>query len=159
MNAPNPFTKATKEAATFFSAAHDPLRPDELHGKERIAYFTHDQSACQANSTISLTKLPSGAKVIRGRVMHADMGSSRTVGIGIAGVDSSGEIANGVADSATHFASALDVAAAGQKDFANTIALNSGYVTQKEVYLYATLSAHTWPVERAFEGYVVYVTD
>ena len=52
----------------------------ELHGRVRVAYA--DFTAAGAQETINMFKLPDGARIIRGRVNHAALGSSTTLSIG-----------------------------------------------------------------------------
>ena len=52
----------------------------ELHGRVRVAYA--DFTADAAQETINMFKLPDGARIIRGRVNHAALGSSTTLSIG-----------------------------------------------------------------------------
>ena len=57
----------------------------ELHGRVRVAYA--DFTAAGAQETISMFKLPDGARIIGGRVNHAAFGSSTTLSIGHAAYD------------------------------------------------------------------------
>ena len=57
----------------------------ELHGRVRVAYA--DFTAAGAQETISMFKLPNGARIIGGRVNHAALGSSTTLSIGHAAYD------------------------------------------------------------------------
>ena len=52
----------------------------ELHGRVRVAYA--DFTASAAQETINMFKLPDGARIIGGRVNHANLGSSTTLSIG-----------------------------------------------------------------------------
>ena len=52
----------------------------ELHGRVRVAYA--DFTADAAQETINMFKLPDGARIIGGRVNHANLGSSTTLSIG-----------------------------------------------------------------------------
>ena len=56
------------------------LDTNELHGRVRVAYA--DFTADAAQETINMFKLPDGARIIRGRVNHAALGSSTTLSIG-----------------------------------------------------------------------------
>ena len=56
------------------------LDTNELHGRVRVAYA--DFTAAGAQETISMFKLPNGARIIGGRVNHAALGSSTTLSIG-----------------------------------------------------------------------------
>ena len=61
------------------------LDTNELHGRVRVAYA--DYTAAGAQETISMFKLPNGARIIGGRVNHAALGSSTTLSIGHAAYD------------------------------------------------------------------------
>jgi hypothetical protein len=61
------------------------LDTNELHGRVRIAYA--DFTAAGAQETISMFKLPNGARIIGGRVNHAALGSSTTLSVGHAAYD------------------------------------------------------------------------
>ena len=52
----------------------------ELHGRVRVAYA--DFTADAAQETINMFKLPDGARIIGGRVNHANLGTSTTLSIG-----------------------------------------------------------------------------
>ena len=56
------------------------LNTNELHGRVRVAYA--DFTADAAQETISMFKLPDGARIIGGRVNHANLGTSTTLSIG-----------------------------------------------------------------------------
>ena len=61
------------------------LDTNELHGRVRVAYA--DFTAAGAQETISMFKLPNGARIIGGRVNHAALGSGTTLSIGHAAYD------------------------------------------------------------------------
>ena len=52
------------------------LDTNELHGRVRIAYA--DYTAAGAQETINMFKLPNGARIIEGRVNHAQLAASNT---------------------------------------------------------------------------------
>jgi hypothetical protein len=56
------------------------LDTNELHGRVRVAFA--DFTAANAQETISMFKLPDGARIIGGRVNHANLGTSTTLSIG-----------------------------------------------------------------------------
>ena len=56
------------------------LDTNELHGRVRVAYA--DFTAAGAEETISMFKLPNGARIIGGRANHAALGSGTTLSIG-----------------------------------------------------------------------------
>ena len=62
------------------STPSEKLDTNELHGRVRIAYA--DYTAAGAQETINLFKLPDGARIIGGRVNHANLGTSTTLSVG-----------------------------------------------------------------------------
>ena len=56
------------------------LSTTELHGRVRIAYA--DFTAAGAQETISMFKLPDGARIIGGRVNHIALGGSTQLSVG-----------------------------------------------------------------------------
>ena len=56
------------------------LDTNELHGRVRVAYA--DFTAAGAEETISMFKLPNGARIIGGRANHAALGSGTTLSVG-----------------------------------------------------------------------------
>ena len=56
------------------------LDTNELHGRVRVAFA--DFTAAGAEETISMFKLPNGARIIGGRANHAALGSGTTLSVG-----------------------------------------------------------------------------
>ena len=56
------------------------LDTNELHGRVRVAFA--DFTAAGAEETISMFKLPDGARIIGGRANHAALGSGTTLSVG-----------------------------------------------------------------------------
>tara|TARA_B110000971_G_C19638888_1_gene332506 strand:- start:55 stop:504 length:450 start_codon:yes stop_codon:yes gene_type:complete len=56
------------------------LDTNELHGRVRVAFA--DFTAEGAEETISMFKLPNGARIIGGRANHAALGSGTTLSVG-----------------------------------------------------------------------------
>lgn len=75
--------------------------PNELRGKVRCFFDTVSVNGIEAASTITIAKLPIGAKVVDVRVWHGALGSGVTLSAGISGA-------------ATKFIPATSAAAAGQ---------------------------------------------
>lgn len=157
----NPHDGASIEAKSFFTPGHDPIRPDEMHGRVRMVYFTHDETAITNGNTIVANKLPKGARILHGRVSFGTGGTDRVLDIGLTGVDESGNIEDDgpVADDLDLLADGIDAAAAGEADFANDDASGMGYRTAKEVYLTITAGGDDWPAGQHIHGYLLYVLD
>ena len=62
------------------AASPSKISTTELHGRVRVAYA--DFTADAAQETINMFKLPDGARIIGGRLNHANLGSSTTVSVG-----------------------------------------------------------------------------
>jgi hypothetical protein len=103
-------------------------------------------STGDAGSIVNLLTVPAGVRCYGGKITVDDtfIGSSGTIGIGITGAT-------------TKFASALDIAAAGEDAFGNTVALGQGYVTTAETTIFATTAAAALGNGGTFEGYFDYV--
>ena len=56
------------------------LDTNELHGRVRVAFANF--TAAGAEETISMFKLPNGARIIHGRANHAALGSGTTLSVG-----------------------------------------------------------------------------
>ena len=62
------------------AASPSKISTTERHGRVRVAYA--DFTAATAQETINMFKLPDGARIIGGRLNHANLGSSTTVSVG-----------------------------------------------------------------------------
>jgi hypothetical protein len=62
------------------AASPSKISTTELHGRVRVAYA--DFTANAAQETINMFKLPDGARIIGGRLNHANLGTSTTVSVG-----------------------------------------------------------------------------
>ncbi len=128
-----------------------PIKPNELEGRVRIAYFNYSSPAAsppEAASTIQLCKLPIGARLIRGHFAHDGIGgASGTVDIGYLGdVD---RYADGVTVAAT--ASAFD--------FIDIFAENVGDALTEARTLLLTTAVATMTASKNLRGWVMYVVD
>lgn len=142
----------------------DPLQPNELSGRIRIARFTLTVPAATivATKNVIACKLPKGARILGITVMTDGLVTAGDMDIGLSGADGSGYIGIGAtADDDNMFADALDVAAAGAVYGANTLALGYGYELLKDCYVTLTNpdSAATWAAGKLIAGHVEYVVD
>jgi hypothetical protein len=146
-------------------SAYAPLKPNELSGRVRIAYFYYKPTvAIAADKVVRLTRLPAGARIIGGEVKSNAFVATSTLNVGLIGADGNGFIdkAGTVADSSSNnmFAALLAVATAGTYDFGKTIALNYGYTTDKEVDLIGEFkTAGMDGSADILQGHVLYVVD
>lgn len=119
---------------------------NELSGRVRVAYFSVAAVPTGAGDTMTLTKLPKGAKVLRGSFQFTvAQGTTATIAIGIAGTTGKYQVA-----ATTNVTTSLD--------FALVAATNMGNDTTAEETILATNAAAAWTAA-AFRGYMVYVVD
>jgi len=97
-------------------------------------------------TTISLCKIPKGAKVQPSRWGNDATFSGAGVTIDI-----------GTADDPNKYASAIDVASLNKTAFANTKALNEGTITTEEEEIFATTAVDVIVATGTYEGYIEYV--
>ena len=145
---------------------HAPIKPNELHGRQRIARFTlntntHGASGIADGSNVFVAKLPKGARILIGKLKFEAMGGTAALDVGLAAADGSGFIdaAGTVADDDDLFGAAIDVSGAGEAVFADTIAQNYGYELEKECYLVLTAETDNWADDKDLIGHIEYVVD
>lgn len=109
--------------------------PFDYYGRSRKNRFTFltgtDDGGVLpvSGSILTLCTLPPRAKILGGLLTFGAMGTSATASIGlVSGFGTKGDGTAGVAGTGTEFLSAGAVATAGQLPFANTQALNYGYL-------------------------------
>ncbi len=128
-----------------------PIKPNELEGRVRIAYFTYSSPAAsppEAASTIQLCKLPIGARIIRGHFAHDGIGgTSGTVDIGYTG------------DVDQYADAAVVAATASEFDFADTVLENVGDALTEAKTLLLTTAVATMTASKNLRGWVMYVVD
>jgi uncharacterized protein YfiM (DUF2279 family) len=119
---------------------------NELAGRLRVAYFSVAAVPTGAGDTMTLTKLPKGAKPLRGVLQFTvAQGATATTAIGIAGATGKYRAA-AVTNATTEFV------------FITTAAENMGVNTTVEETILATNAAAAWTAA-AFSGYIIYVVD
>jgi len=119
---------------------------NELSGRVRVAYFSVAAVPTGAGDTMTLTKLPKGAKVLRGVLQFSvAQGVTATTAIGIAGTTGKYRVA-AVTNATTEFV------------YAEIAAVNMGNDTTAEETILATNAAAAWTAA-AFRGYLIYVVD
>ena len=100
------------------------LDTNELHGRVRVAYA--DFTAATAQETISMFKLPNGARIIGGRLNHAALGGSTTVSVGHAAYDNAAGTT--VAADVDEYKAAAASTSVSAVDIAKTTALGENSV-------------------------------
>lgn len=151
--------EVTKQTGTDYQ----PLKPNELHGRVRIARFSYTTPASVGvtdGQNIALCRLPKGARVIGAFMEFEAMGTGADLDLGLMAVDGTGVIdEDATSDSETFFADGLDVAAAGNLHTDEILATNYGYELQKECYVVATADTANWDAEKDLVGHIEYVVD
>lgn len=124
------------------------VKPNELGGRQRVAYFAVTTSAyASSGDVINLTTLPKGARIVGGRIVWAANAASTTLSVGTTA-------------SATRYLGATAVgASAGGADLANTVALNLGDELTATTVITATPGGATWTAATSILGYIEYVID
>lgn len=133
--------------------------PSTLHGRKRIAYFTHVQSgAGDAGSLALLAKLPAGiVRVLGAWINVSALGASRTLDLGHGGYIG----ADGVAVAADRDAFFADKDVAAAKDaFYRATAGSLNPVESKEGFVVsAQVNDGTFPDAATLNGWIEYVVD
>lgn len=128
------------------------IKPYEREGRVRVASWTYTTPASSApgtSDTVELVRLPAGAKILGGKTACEALSSAGgTAGVSI-----------GYTGATTRYASSMDLDAAGEDVFANTIALNYGDVLTAEKVIIATPTGETWAVDSKFYGHILYAID
>ncbi len=122
----------------------DKLTVQEVGGRMRAIPFdfTAPVGDLAVADTIELCKVPAGARILGGKFVHSAFGAARTITLG-----------DGT--TADKYATAIDVSAAGESDFAHTIAFNQNEVLAAELTLIATLGGDTMPEDDIMQGFVM----
>jgi hypothetical protein len=126
----------------------DMLKPNEAHGRERIAFFSGTTLATggATGDTYQLCEVPTGARILGGTLATGALGTSIVAAIGITG-------------STAKYGTGIDIAAAGVDTFADTLALNYGVELSAKERIFMTLSGGTPAASIVYRGHVKYVVD
>lgn len=141
-------TYSSSQYANYSATPASLVKPNELGGRKRLAYFSVTTSAyASSGDTINLTTLPKGARVVGGRLAWAANAASTTISVGYSGA-------------ATRYLGSTAVgASAGAADLANTVALNLGDELSAATVIVATPGGASWTAGTSILGYVEYVID
>ena len=141
-------TYSSSQYANYTAVPATLVKPNELGGRSRIAYFAVTTSAyASTGDVINLTTLPKGARIVGGRIVWAANAASTTLSVGTTA-------------SATRYLGATAVgASAGGADVANTIALNLGDELTAITVITATPGGATWTAATSILGFIEYVID
>ena len=137
------------------STPSEKLDTNELHGRVRVAYA--DFTAAGAQETINLFKLPNGARIIGGRVNHANLGTSTTLSVGHAVyVNAAGTTVVADVDEYNAAAATTSVAA---RNIATTTALGENSVVDAPDGLVITATTAGGDATGAITVSMTYVLD
>lgn len=135
-------------------------------GKLRARYFKHTQGAAAGdiNSTAELVRLPAGKVRIIGhlsRIEFSAFGAARTLDVGNRAYTKQDGTTQ--AESAAFYASAVDVAAAGNLilNEAQAAGTHANLLVESKTGfdIFAKVAGGTWPAGAVTEGTIVYVLD
>lgn len=137
-----------------------PLKPNQYEGRLRIAFFTIVFTTDASGTDVAVCILPKTARVILGSFWVSASTGTATLSVGLMDKAGSGFIdaALSVSDNVAFFLAAAAVTVTTEQRFANTIALNFGYETEKEVYVTITTGTAAM-AGQTLKGYVGYVVD
>lgn len=112
------------------------------NGLEATLYFSYTCAGTEAIAdTIDLCKIPDNARVLGGALVVEANTVASTIDVGYSG-------------SATRYAAAQAISAAGKFEFGHTVALNYGDVISGETVLRATVGGATLTAAKKILGYV-----
>jgi len=136
------FDQDSEQVAKIRSADYTQLRPYDLYGRKRVCYGNVTADLAE-DDVVGLIKIPRDCRVLPSLLAHTAFGTGVTAEIGVAAQDGSGFIdkAGTIADDDDFFATGVDVSAAGNELFADTVAGNLGYIFEKDVIITITLES------------------
>lgn len=129
------------------SPDHQQLKPNEAHGRKRVAYFDFTTPAGMLTAdTLELNEVPIGARIVGGNVAFGALGASATIGIGYSGA-------------ATRYKAQTSAAAAGNFGIAQTLAENYGDELAARQRLIMTFAGANPASAIVIKGHVDYIVD
>lgn len=150
------------ELVTVQPPLYAPLKPNQVGGRVRMAFFTKTFAAEASGTDLALCVIPKGARLLNGVFQFsATLGGTATVSFGLMGKDLSGYITSDnstTADGVALLMAALASSSTAKQVFLATGVLYFGYETQKELYLTLTTAAASMSTQ-VLTGYIEYVVD
>ncbi len=130
------------------SPDYDQLKPNEAHGRARVAYFQFTTLATGGadGDYYALCEIPAGARILDIKSANEALGASVVAKIGITGT-------------LDKYGSAKDLAAAGADTYAQTYAENYGVELTVLERLIMTLTGAAPAASKIVRGHVLYVLD
>lgn len=137
-----------------------PLKPNQEHGRKRVATFHYTFASQAAGHDVALCKLPKGARIIGGSITVSATMATCQISLGVMGADENGFIdaAGSVADDVDFLLAAVAITTTPKVLFAQTQALNYLYETEKELYVTLTTSVAAAGAQ-VVKGSIEYVVD
>ena len=141
-------TRKSSQITKIDSVDYDMLKPNEAHGRIRVAFFdfTTPASGGADGDDYELCEIPIGARILRIKTVNEALGASVVAKIGITGT-------------LDKYGSGLDLAAAGADDYAVTYAQNYGVELTAKERLIMTLTGAAPAATKIVRGHVEYVVD
>lgn len=129
------------------SPDHDMLKPNEAHGRVRVAHFDFTTPVGVAqNDIVEAVEIPIGARIIGGNIANGVLGANVTIAVGYAGA-------------ATRYKAATAAATAGNFAIAGTLAENYGDELTQRQRIILTLGGGTPSAGIVIKGHLSYVVD
>ena len=130
------------------ASPREQLATNEAGGRVRQAFFRHAVEAGNlVNDTISLIEVPAGARILGGKIAFQAMSSAA----------GTAQVQLGDGTTAGKYLGTTSVDAAGEADFAHTVALNYGEKLTEKLRLTATILGEAWAAGQVFTGHLLYV--
>ena len=135
------------------------LKPSELAGRVRVAYFSYTTPSASAPAVadfVAMTKVPANSRVLSGQVVWEALSSAA----GTAGADWGQATDDAGTSFAADFVSALNMDAAGAQVFTaviDKIPLATPYTSER--YLLAKVTGEAWATTKKVQGFFTYVID
>ena len=142
-------TRKSDQATKLDASPREQLATHEYGGRVRQAFFNFVVPAGNAaiGDTIELIDIEAGARILGGKIAFEAM----STGAGAASV----QLGDGT--TADKYLGTTSVDAAGEADFAHTLALNYGEKLSQKLRLTATVLTEAWAAGQRFSGQVLFV--
>jgi len=151
----------SNELAQILAPLYGPLKPNQQHGRVRLAVFTKTFAAEAAGEDVALCVLPKGARILGGEfIFSATLGGTATISFGLMDKAGSGFIDTllSVSDNVALLFAATALTATAKQVLAATVALSYQYETEKELYVTCTTAAAAMGTQ-VLTGHILYAVD
>jgi hypothetical protein len=127
-------------------------KANERHGRLRLHYWSFTTAAGAGpaiNDTITVARLPQGARILGGRLVNEAMSTAA----------GTAQVTLGIAGDTARYLEANSVDAAGGLSFADTVLRNFGDELAAGTDVIATVLGEAWAPVKKFNGYILYALD